>query len=1460
MKKQLLFLLLAFMPVSMIAQMVTTEVVTVNDLEYLQDYIDGVADSKGLYIYVGSGSITTTDGKVFNGSSFLPDGTLRGEYRKKIGGDSSTDPINNQFGGKWYKSGVAGMTCLDDVTDITSLTASGIADYTGIAYFPNLEKLKLNSNNSSATDLIVDLSKNTKLTTLNLFNGGNSDDKGANFGTGNNATLNISNTKITSLGLTGANTAGRLEYLIAENSSLTSLSITACKNLQSLSLANSANLTMLYPYTNTGVLNSTLKNINVVGTGLTALNLTAYSALTEVFFDNTKLDYTVGNTGKIKVNETSPNDWVQYDSGTTGRLVNVAKITEWTVDVTKGESTDLSRFKSLQKLTLIGATDKTSVTLPQIQATSNFFILDITESPTFNPDLATGQSTNSLQKIKLVGVTSDTQVTYCNSSSVTLDVSESPGYVPELSDLTNCTSLTLIGATDAIMPKRETIKYITVNAYESPDLLVDFSGSANLNSLTCNGVSHLDISNCPDLTEPRYLNLNGSKQTLISLNACGTKLETLSLHGCEKFTTLILNDTTTALKKLDLCYTAIDSLDFYDDENDKVIAPNLENFIMWYTPLEYLDLSYHTKLGASRYPCAARVGQMGDPHAQGYQQAQGLSLVPTPKSAETWGIIAGNQVCTNIIKDIDAYNASNKLRVVKLRHCTNLGYFNTNRTLYLTHGFAEDTKDASEKDDEWMYYSNIEEVDLTGCTGLQRFACMNTKLKKLTLDGCENLEWVSIDQGNLTGLNGDISTRGCKKLKTLIAKRQKWESLDFFLSPDIRTAEELAAIQQIQVNGGSYTLKTPDGTRYVRKDENGKEILYTSRLRKLDLSHLTCWDGDGSHAGLQKLLVDCNLLTELDLSVVGPGLQELQCTNNMLTTLNLAPLTESVKKGILRLSLCNWAYQIGFAPAETVKGRWDATAGNWMPYGEGEDEETHSGSHDWVALHMQDKGGFTHHMDNNFGLFWNLYDARNGLDTIAKKAEPWMCKVQEIPIITSNPSFDGYDSFYGDYPCPVGHAGQHIFLHSQADIIHDFGGVKDQDLTGTLLTYKFNNGFLQKRVANKISGAFDPSPESEDFSLDDLDDFNYSEPSAYYKEADKNYFRKKEGNDYVEYTKEELLQDKGHITIRMHLYPYLLNINPQSKNKFSREQQEVNYFSSTIILDYDALIPQGVTVYTISGIKERSVFEARGKKLDGQLTLEKFGGEGCENKILPANTPVYVRAASPQPAGLYAFQPIRDVVLLGWENLRGSNQQDDYILHGMERLNQGEVLDSYVNGVDGIKFPEALEQAIALLNSEPHKNNVLRGWIGKKYEDVLDEEGKPLADINDRNFNKFYPGDGYSYKSVKALSVLTLGIQNQLSTWPVIGFWPFRGTRLSTNRCYIPYNEIYGTANNSSAKGFNFFFVGEETDENGVTEINEVVKDEKVQEGWYNMQGVRLNGEPTKRGVYIHNGKKVTIK
>jgi hypothetical protein len=46
----------------------------------------------------------------------------------------------------------------------------------------------------------------------------------------------------------------------------------------------------------------------------------------------------------------------------------------------------------------------------------------------------------------------------------------------------------------------------------------------------------------------------------------------------------------------------------------------------------------------------------------------------------------------------------------------------------------------------------------------------------------------------------------------------------------------------------------------------------------------------------------------------------------------------------------------------------------------------------------------------------------------------------------------------------------------------------------------------------------------------------------------------------------------------------------------------------------------------------------------------------------------------------------------------------------------------------------------------------------------------------------------------------------------------------------------------------------------GIREVkSEGVKSEKWADPWYSMDGRKLDGKPTKKGLYIQNGKKVVV-
>lgn len=1036
----------------------------------------------------------------------------------------------------------------------------------------------------------------------------------------------------------------------------------------------------------------------------------------------------------------------------------------------------------IKKLTYINVSNTQLTTLPLPNgANANLKTIVAENSKLSTLNLS---SLSALETVNLENSTSLTELIPATNSLASLNLRGCTGLATTYTtsnplDLTTCAVLDRFGVKvlgsnlvigeSVLVNENLAATVLDINA-QGED--VNLNAYTNLKTLTCRNARELDVSALSNL---ETLNIRDTTDTKLILSKDNIKLETL-----------------------DITYSGVTKVDLSGDvpgtsgTPETCWAPNLVTFRAFFCALEELNLSWHTKLKSAPYPTTGN-----DPN-----NAVGLRLIPIPKSLAYRGL-------ANTVEDVDEYNKNNKLRKVTLKGCTELSILSLTFG-QITSGYASN--------DHWIYYNSIDSVDVSGSSSLENFYCFNSMLKYLNLSNCNKLRVINMDQGMLTGLNHDINLSGCDSLKTFIAKRHQWRNLDFLLKE--RSADEIFQLNQIQVNGGSYTLRTPDGlTKYIRKDNDSIPIKYTCRLKDIDLSKLNPGAGrenpnlgnkPGTGEGFRRLLVDCNLLTQLDLSVIGPCLEQLQCTNNMLTTLDLTNLNSDIDH-----NSCNWRYQVGYLNAEIVKGHWDGNTNKWMDFPDPATESRESGLYDWVALHMVN-GGFTHRMDNDFGLYPNLYCARKDTLRIAKAAIPWMCKVSEVNVIKDS---IGGEKFKGSYPCPTGHTGQHIFLHSQDEITEDFGKFKDQDLTGTVMTYKYNTGFRQRRDKNLISP-------------DDLDNYSLS------------------GLEKLPVG----VQDTAHIIVRMHLFPYLLNINPMSKDEFSATKLDsaslVTYFSSTLILDYDALIPPGITCYTISGRNQDSrVFEVRGTAIDGQINIVPFGGEKDPhgNWILPAKTAVYVRADKPNPAGLYAFQPIHEIELQGWENLRGETDQDDYLLHGMENLNSSGVKEEYSDALTlaqnrlkegGINYP-----------------NILKGYLAPKYEDEND-----TIDINHKLYN--ITAKGKETDPVKPYTVLALGVQNQTSAWPVIGFWPYRGSALASNRCYIDYYDIYPDgAPVGGAKGFNFFFVGEEKEENEVTGVKEINdKWLNATEGWYNMQGVRLNGEPTQPGVYIFNGKKVTIK
>jgi len=102
-------------------------------------------------------------------------------------------------------------------------------------------------------------------------------------------------------------------------------------------------------------------------------------------------------------------------------------------------------------------------------------------------------------------------------------------------------------------------------------------------------------------------------------------------------------------------------------------------------------------------------------------------------------------------------------------------------------------------------------------------------------------------------------------------------------------------------------------------------------------------------------------------------------------------------------------------------------------------------------------------------------------------------------------------------------------------------------------------------------------------------------------------------------------------------------------------------------------------------------------------------------------------------------------------------------------------------------------------------------------------------------------------------SILFLGAGNTL-------YYPKKEATIGAQRAYFKLNGITAGDLPGSARTF----VLDLGDEDNVTSISEElrVKSEEfaTATGWYTLDGLRLSGKPTTKGVYINNGKKIVVK
>ena len=125
-----------------------------------------------------------------------------------------------------------------------------------------------------------------------------------------------------------------------------------------------------------------------------------------------------------------------------------------------------------------------------------------------------------------------------------------------------------------------------------------------------------------------------------------------------------------------------------------------------------------------------------------------------------------------------------------------------------------------------------------------------------------------------------------------------------------------------------------------------------------------------------------------------------------------------------------------------------------------------------------------------------------------------------------------------------------------------------------------------------------------------------------------------------------------------------------------------------------------------------------------------------------------------------------------------------------------------------------------------------------------------------------YAGEGAKFVGTYATKTVTK--DDDAAIWFMNGDedgWQFIGSSSTATWSIVPF-EAYIDMSTSSAPR-NIIFYAEEID-GSVTAIKGISTDAaakaKVAEGWYTINGVKLNAAPTQKGIYINNGKKFVVK
>ena len=589
-----------------------------------------------------------------------------------------------------------------------------------------------------------------------------------------------------------------------------------------------------------------------------------------------------------------------------------------TLTFTNGSLSGASNSASIKYLD-ISNTQLTSITLPNgSQSTLQTFKCDNT--PLTSVNFANFPKLSTFTCVGAASLTSVTFPTYptpqpSGSAVFTIDVTNS-GLAGTTLDLTKYKdivfrSINVKGAKfymgDGVTPKVSTLVY---DATSLEDKSFDASTYTYLNDLTLIGVESLTMKNIVefrlDVKQSPALTNYTLPADLTNLRKFTFRGENLDASGNPYITHLVIeglndNPTDEQLKQTFKAPTQLLYLDIHGSGVEGVLdVTNLTNLIgldCRFTPITKLDAHGLTNLVNLRIrPQAPNILTPGYTNTE--NKTSGMNYLGTKKF----------------------YSERTKLEEIDVSGCTAL------QALRLT-GVDGDNQDYE--------YTKIKKLNVSGCSNMKELSCVNSLIESLDVHGCDNLEAISLIQGMMTDSAFIKSgVHSLPKLIKFIAHRNRLTSADFMTVPSDnwtnskwtewadgyeRTQENVNTLEQLQVNGGSYLVKTYVGPHNVPTLNGGTKSVdydytileggtYTNTIQSIDLSYLS--------SNFKRLFCSDNLIRNLDFSNIGPNLTHLQINNNRFTTLDLSP----VKAAKVMANNPNWAHNATFRELDVIKG------------------------------------------------------------------------------------------------------------------------------------------------------------------------------------------------------------------------------------------------------------------------------------------------------------------------------------------------------------------------------------------------------------------------------------------------------------------------------------------------------------------------------------------------------------